>query len=49
MADNSTILEKLDGLVARYEEISTHITHPTVIADQKPYVKQTKEIKPCLK
>lgn len=23
MADNSTILEKLDGLVARFEEIST--------------------------
>ena len=26
MADNSTILEKLDGLVARFEEISTLIT-----------------------
>jgi len=25
MADNSTILEKLDGLVARFEEISTLI------------------------
>ena len=34
MADNSTILEKLDGLVARFEEISTLITDPAVIADQ---------------
>ena len=33
MADNSTILEKLDGLVARFEEISTLITDPAVIAD----------------
>ena len=32
MADNSTILEKLDGLVARFEEISTLITDPAVIA-----------------
>ena len=30
MADNSTILEKLDGLVARFEEISTLITDPAV-------------------
>ena len=43
MADNSTILEKLDGLVARFEEISTLITDPAVIADQKRYVKLTKE------
>ncbi len=26
MAENSTLLEKLDGLVARFEEISTLIT-----------------------
>ena len=45
MADNSTILEKLDGLVARFEEISTLITDPSVIADQKRYVKLTKEYK----
>ena len=38
MADNSTILEKLDGLVARFEEISTLITDTAVIADQKRYV-----------
>ena len=39
------ILEKLDGLVARFEEISTLITDPAVIADQKRYVKLTKEYK----
>ena len=27
MADNSTILEKLDGLVARFEEISTPVSY----------------------
>ncbi len=45
MAENSTLLEKLDGLVARFEEISTLITDPAVIADQKRYVKLTKEYK----
>ena len=32
MAENNTILEKLDGLVARFEEVSTLITDPAVIA-----------------
>ena len=45
MAENNTILEKLDGLVARFEEVSTLITDPAVIADQKRYVKLTKEYK----
>ena len=45
MADTTTILEKLDSLVARYEEISTLITDPAVIADQKRYVRLTKEYK----
>ena len=45
MADNNTILEKLDGLVARFEEVSTLITDPAVIADQKRYVRLTKEYK----
>lgn len=45
MAENNTILEKLDGLVSRYEEVSTLITDPAVIADQKRYVKLTKEYK----
>lgn len=45
MADNNTILEKLDDLVARSEEVSTLITDPAVIADQKRYVRLTKEYK----
>ncbi len=45
MAGNNTLLEKLDGLVARFEEVSTLITDPNVIADQKRYVKLTKEYK----
>ena len=45
MAENNTLLEKLDTLVARYEEVSTLITDPAVIADQKRYVKLTKEYK----
>jgi len=45
MADNNDILKKLDGLEARYEEVSTQITDPTVIADQQRYKKLTKEWK----
>lgn len=45
MADNNTLLEKLEGLVARFEEVSTLITDPAVISDQKRYVKLTKEYK----
>ena len=44
MEDNS-ILQKLEGLEARYEEISTLITDPAVIADQERYVKLTREYK----
>lgn len=42
---NTTVLEKLEGLVARFEEVSTLITDPSVIADQKRYVKLTREYK----
>ena len=45
MPDNNSILEKLDGLEARFEEISTLITDPSVIADQERYVKLTREYK----
>ena len=41
----NSILEKLEGLEARYEEVSTLITDPAVIADQQRYVKLTKEYK----
>ena len=39
------ILDKLDGLESRYEEVSTLITDPNVIGDQQRYVKLTKEYK----
>ncbi len=38
-----TLLDRLDGLDARFEEVSTLITDPDVIADQKRYVRLTKE------
>ena len=39
--NNNTLLEKLDGLVARFEEVSTLITDPNVIADQKTLCQAT--------
>lgn len=42
MSENS-LLSRLEGLDARFEEVSTLITDPSVIADQKRYVKLTKE------
>ena len=45
MAEKNNILEKLDGLEARFEEVSTLITDPEVIGDQGRYVKLTKEYK----
>ena len=44
MAD-SPLLQRLDGIDARFEEIGTLITDPNVIADQRRYVKLTKEYK----
>ena len=41
----SNILDKLEGLVSRFEEVSTLITDPSVIRDQKRYVKLTQEYK----
>ena len=32
--ENNSILAKLEGLEARYEEVSTLITDPAVVADQ---------------
>ncbi|MBO5799755.1 MAG: peptide chain release factor 1 [Paludibacteraceae bacterium] len=42
MADSS-LLERLDGLEHKFEEISTLITDPEVIADMKRFVKLNKE------
>lgn len=44
MADNS-LLQRVEGLDARFAEIETLITDPAVIADQQRYVKLSKEYK----
>lgn len=44
MAENS-LLSRLDGIEARFQEVATLITDPAVIADLKRYVKLTKEYK----
>ena len=45
MIEQNSILTKLDGLESRYEEVSTLIADPAVIADQERYVKLTREYK----
>ena len=42
---NNDILQKLDGLVSRFEEIATLISDPDVIAEQERFVKLTREYK----
>ena len=42
MAEN-TLLDRLDGIEARFQEVSTLITDPAVIADMKRYVRLNKE------
>ncbi len=44
MAEN-TLLERLDGIESRFEEVGTLITDPSVMADMKRYVRLTKEYK----
>ena len=44
MAENS-LLSRLDGIEARFEEVGTPITDPSVIQDMKRYVRLTKEYK----
>ena len=44
MADQS-LLDRLDGIEARFAEVATLITDPDVIADMKRYVRLTKEYK----
>ena len=45
MSNNHAIIQKLDGLSNRFEEISMLVADPSVIADQKRYVRLTKEYK----
>ena len=42
MSDN-TLLDKLEGLVTRFQEVGTLITDPSVIADMKRFVRLNKE------
>lgn len=41
--NGSSLLDRLDGLVSRFEEVGTLITDPVVIADMKRFVKLNKE------
>ena len=45
MIEKKAILAKLDGLAERLEVVSTLITEPEVIADQKRYINLSKEYK----
>lgn len=40
---NNQLLDRLDGLNARFEEVSTLITDPAIIADTKRFIKLNKE------
>lgn len=42
---NTTLLTRLDGIESRFEEVSTLIADPAVIADMKRYVRLNKEYK----
>ena len=45
MIEKNAIISKLDGLADRFEEVSTLITKSDVIADQKRFVRLSKEYK----
>ena len=40
---NNTLISRLEGLSARFEEVSTLITDPSIISDMKRFVKLNKE------
>ncbi len=43
MANDNQLLDRLEGLEGRFEEVSTLITDPNVISDRARYVRLTKE------
>ncbi|WP_439184183.1 peptide chain release factor 1 [Carboxylicivirga taeanensis] len=45
MSQSHDLLEKLEGIRLRFEEVAEQITNPEVIADTKRYVKLNKEYK----
>ena len=42
---SNSLLDKLEGLTARFEEVALLVTDPSVIADRQRYVKLTREYK----
>ena len=40
-----SLLDRLEGIEARFDEVATLITDPAVIADMKRYVRLSKEYK----
>ncbi len=40
---NNTLISRLEGLSARFEEVSTLITDPAIVSDMKRFVKLNKE------
>ena len=42
MAEN-TLLEKLEGIHARYVEVGQLLTEPDIVSDMKNYIKYNKE------
>lgn len=45
MADANSLLARLEGLEARYQELATLVSDPSVIADMQRYVRLAKEYK----
>ena len=45
MSQENSLLEKLEGIRLRFEEVSEQITNPDVISDTKKYIKLNKEYK----
>jgi len=45
MADDNSLLSRLDGIEARFDEVATLIADPAVIADMRRYVRLSKEYK----
>src|SRR6056297_1168652 len=45
MSENNMILQKLEGVKMRFDEVGELITDPDVISDMKRYVKLNKEYK----
>ena len=41
----NSLLEKLEGIRLRFEEVSEQITNPDIISDTQKYIKLTKEYK----